>query len=199
MAVASGLTQRVQQQHVGYTVLMNHPLELVVILGTAREGNQSSKVIPGIVDAARDRDWKTTVIETADQEQSATDSQAGGEAFRSQLATADAFVIIAPEYNHSFPGELKMLLDRQQGEFAHKPVGLVGVSAGSHGGIRAVEGLLPVLYTLRAVSVLPQVLIGGVGGLDDPFEPERHRNQLDAMLGELAFYAEALKAARTSK
>ncbi|MDH3247686.1 MAG: hypothetical protein OEQ47_01920 [Acidimicrobiia bacterium] len=46
---------------------MNHPLELVVILGTAREGNQSSKVIPGIVDAARDRDWKTTVIETADE------------------------------------------------------------------------------------------------------------------------------------
>ena len=35
-------------------------------------------------------------------------------------STADAFVIIAPEYNHSFPGELKILLDRQQGEFAHR-------------------------------------------------------------------------------
>ncbi len=178
---------------------MTHPLELVVILGTAREGNQSSRVVPGIVDAARERDWKTTVIEAADQAQSATDSQAGDEAFRAQLATADAFVIVAPEYNHSFPGELKILLDRQQGEFAHKPVGLVGVSAGGHGGIRAVEGLLPVLYTLRAVSVLPQVLIGGVGGLDDPFEPERHRKQLDAMLGELAFYAEALTAARSRR
>lgn len=175
---------------------MNDPLELVVILGTAREGNQSSKVIPGIVDAARDRDWKTTVIEAADHAQSATDGKAGDEAFRSQLATADAFVLIAPEYNHSFPGELKILLDRQQGEFAHKPVGLVGVSAGSHGGIRAVEGLLPVLYTLRAVSVLPQVLIGGVSGLEDPFEPERHQKQLEAMLGELEFYAEALAKAR---
>lgn len=178
---------------------MTHPLELVVILGTAREGNQSSKVVPGIVDAALERDWKTTVIEAGDQPQSATDSQAGGEAFRNQLATADAFVIVAPEYNHSFPGELKILLDRQQGEFAHKPVGLVGVSAGSHGGIRAVEGLLPVLYTLRAVSVLPQVLIGGVGGLDDPFEPERHSSQLEAMLGEVAFYAQALSAARSGE
>lgn len=175
---------------------MNHPLELVVILGTAREGNQSSKVVPGIVDAARDRDWKTTVVEAADHPQAATDRAAGDEAFRSQLATADAFVIIAPEYNHSFPGELKILLDRQQGEFAHKPVGLVGVSAGGHGGIRAVEGLLPVLYTLRAVSVLPQVLVGGVAELDDPFEPERHSKQLDAMLGELEFYADALKSAR---
>ena len=175
---------------------MNHPLELVVILGTAREGNQSSKVVPGVVDAAADRDWKTTVVEAADHPQSATDRTAGDEAFRSQLATADAFVIIAPEYNHSFPGELKLLLDRQQGEFAHKPVGLVGVSAGSHGGIRAVEGLLPVLYTLRAVSVLPQVLVGSIGDLDDAFEPERHKKQLDAMLGELAFYAEALRSAR---
>lgn len=175
---------------------MNHPLELVVILGTAREGNQSSRVVPGIVDAARDRDWKTTVIEVSDHARPATDAQAGDEAFRSQLATADAFVLIAPEYNHSFPGELKILLDRQQGEFAHKPVGLVGVSAGSHGGIRAVEGLLPVLYTLRAVSVLPQVLIGGVSDLEDPFEPERHRKQLEAMLGELEFYAGALTTAR---
>ena len=90
-----------------------------------------------------------------------------------------------------------MLLDRQQGEFAHKPVGIVGVSAGSHGGIRAVEGLLPVLYTFRAVSVLPQVLIGGVHELDDPFEVGRHGRQLQAMLGELEFYAEALKAARS--
>ena len=175
---------------------MTHPLELVVILGTAREGNQSQKVVPGIVEAAADRDWKTTVIEAADQPQASTDREAGDEAFRSQLATADAFVIIAPEYNHSFPGELKLLLDRQQGEFAHKPVGLVGVSGGGHGGLRAVEGLLPVLYTLRAIAVLPQVLIGGVGGLDDPFEPERHQSQLEAMLGELAFYAQALSSAR---
>ncbi len=176
---------------------MNHPHELVVILGTAREGNQSSRVVPGIVDAATDRDWKTTVIDVADHPQSVTDSHAGDEPFRSQMATADAFVIIAPEYNHSFPGELKLLLDRQQGEFAHKPVGLVGVSAGSHGGIRAVQGLLPVMYTFRAVSVLPQVLIAGVHELDDPFGVERHAQQLSAMLGELEFYAEALKAARS--
>jgi NAD(P)H-dependent FMN reductase len=176
---------------------MNHPIELVVILGTAREGNRSQKVVPGIVEAAIDRDWKTTVIEASDHPQSATDSHAGDEPFRSQMATADAFVIIAPEYNHSFPGELKMLLDRQQGEFAHKPVGLVGVSAGDHGGIRGVEGLLPVLYTLRAIAVLPQVLIGGIHELDHPFDVERHARQLGAMFGELAFYAEALKAARS--
>ena len=176
---------------------MIHPLELVVILGTAREGNQSQRVVPGIVEAAADRDWKTTVVEVADHPQSATDSHAGDEPFRSQMATADAFVIIAPEYNHSFPGELKILLDRQKGEFAHKPVGLVGVSAGSHGGIRAVEGLLPVLYTFRAIAVLPQVLIGDVHELADPFEVERHTRQLGAMFGELEFYAEALRTARS--
>lgn len=176
---------------------MKNPLELVVILGTAREGNQSSRIVPGIIDAALDRDWKTTVIEVADQPQSFTDREAGDEAFRSQLADADAFVLVVPEYNHSFPGELKMLLDRQQGEFAHKPVGLVGVSAGDSGGVRALSALLPVLYTLRAVSVLPQVLISKVREADDVFSVERHSRQLEAMLGELEFYAEALEAARS--
>lgn len=175
---------------------MIHPLELVVILGTAREGNHSSKVVPGVADAAADRDWKVTVIEVGDQGQSVTDRDAGDEAFRSQLATADAFVLVVPEYNHSFPGELKMLLDRQQGELAHKPVGLVGVSAGGNGGVRAVGGLLPVLYTLRAVAVLPQVLIANVRDVEDPFDVERHAEQLSAMLGELEFYAEALRRAR---
>lgn len=176
---------------------MNETLELVVILGTAREGNHSSKVVPGIVDAAADRSWKVTTIEVADQPQSSTDREAGDEAFRSQLRDADAFVLVVPEYNHSFPGELKMLLDRQQGEFAHKPVGLVGVSAGGTGGVRALSSLLPVLYTLRAVPVMPQVLLSKVRDTDDVFSIERHSRQLEAMLGELEFYAEPLKAVRT--
>ena len=176
---------------------MNQTLELVVILGTGREGNHSAKVVPGIVNAARGRDWKTTVIEVADQPQSSTDREAGDEAFRSQLRDADAFVLVVPGYNHSFPGELKILLDRQQGEFAHKPVGLVGVSAGGTGGVRALSSLLPVLYTLRAVSVLPQVLISKVRETADVFSIERNAKQLEAMLGELEFYAEPLRAARS--
>jgi NAD(P)H-dependent FMN reductase len=45
------------------------------------------------------------------------------------------------EYNHSYPGELKMLLDMLFSQYAHKPVGICGVSSGAWGGTRMVEQL----------------------------------------------------------
>ncbi|MET7396962.1 NAD(P)H-dependent oxidoreductase [Dactylosporangium sp. NPDC005572] len=64
------------------------------------------------------------------------------------VSRADAFVIVTPEYNHSFPASLKNALDHLHREWAHKPVGLVsygGVSAG----LRAATALRPVLASLR--------------------------------------------------
>ena len=40
---------------------------------------------------------------------------------------ADALVIVTPEYNHSFPGLLKHVLDSCLKEYIHKAVGVVGV------------------------------------------------------------------------
>jgi NAD(P)H-dependent FMN reductase len=54
---------------------------------------------------------------------------------------ADGFIIVSPEYNHSYPGELKMLLDMLFSQYAHKPVGICGVSSGAWGGTRMVEQL----------------------------------------------------------
>lgn len=52
---------------------------------------------------------------------------------------ADGFIIVSPKYNHGYPGELKMLLDMLFAEFAHKPVGICGVSSVHWGGARMVE------------------------------------------------------------
>jgi NAD(P)H-dependent FMN reductase len=57
-------------------------------------------------------------------------------------ARADAFFIITPEYNHSFPGSLKRMLDSELATYNHKPVAFAGVSNGSWGGVRAVESLV---------------------------------------------------------
>ena len=56
---------------------------------------------------------------------------------------ADAIVIVVPEYNHSFPGLLKHVLDSCLKEYIHKAVGVVGVSAGPFGGARVIQHLLP--------------------------------------------------------
>jgi NAD(P)H-dependent FMN reductase len=74
-------------------------------------------------------------------------------AFSSAMMRADALVIIAPEYNHGYPGLLKHVLDTNLKEYIHKAVGLVGVSAGPWGGTRVIQNLLPVMRELGLVTI----------------------------------------------
>lgn len=79
-------------------------------------------------------------------------------AWAASVATADAFVLVMPEYNHSFTAPLKNALDYLSAEWAHKPVGFVsygGVAAGS----RAVQAIKPVVSALGLVPVAAGVLI----------------------------------------
>ena len=55
-----------------------------------------------------------------------------------RLAAADAFVVVTPEYNHSFPAPLKTLIDWHTQEWRAKSVGFVS-HGGLAGGLRAVE------------------------------------------------------------
>ncbi|MFB7427689.1 NADPH-dependent FMN reductase [Streptomyces hydrogenans] len=75
---------------------------------------------------------------------------------RDVLAGADAFVVVTPEYNHSFPASLKNVLDWFLAEWAAKPVGFVSYG-GLAGGLRAVEQLRPVFAELHAVTVRESV------------------------------------------
>jgi NAD(P)H-dependent FMN reductase len=84
-------------------------------------------------------------------------------AFSASMTAADGIVIVAPEYNHSFPGLLKHTLDSCLSEYIHKAVGLVGVSSGPFAGIRVVQSLLPVMRELGLVTIFWDINIGQVG------------------------------------
>lgn len=58
-----------------------------------------------------------------------------------------------PEYNHGYPGELKMMLDMLVSHYASKPVGICGVSSGAWGGARMVEQLRLVCLALHMLPV----------------------------------------------
>ncbi len=67
------------------------------------------------------------------------------------LIPAKKFIFIVPEYNGSFPGVLKSLLDNtdiQQSWWGKKAM-LTGVSTGRAGNLRGMEHLTGVLHYLR--------------------------------------------------
>jgi NAD(P)H-dependent FMN reductase len=120
-------------------------------------------------------------------------------AFSEPIIAADAIVIVAPEYNHSFPGMLKHVLDGCLKEYVHKAAGIVAVSAGPFGGTRVVESSLPVLRELGLVPILWDVNIGNVGQVFD--ESGRLLDQAfvrrtEKFLDELVWMATTLRYGR---
>ena len=79
-------------------------------------------------------------------------------AWSETVARGDAFVIVHPEYNHSYNAAIKNALDYLHAEWNYKPVGFVsygGVSAG----VRAMTALKPVVAALRMTPVIEAVNI----------------------------------------
>lgn len=68
--------------------------------------------------------------------------------WRDTIIKADGLVIVAPEYNHGYPGILKAILDLLLKEYIHKAVAFVGVSAGPWGGTRVIEAMVPMVREL---------------------------------------------------
>ncbi|MFA5665271.1 NADPH-dependent FMN reductase [Castellaniella sp.] len=69
-----------------------------------------------------------------------------------QAAAADAFLIATPEYNYSFPGVLKNVIDwlsrMPEAPFQGKPMAIMSASMGGLGGARAQYHLRQVLIYL---------------------------------------------------
>jgi NAD(P)H-dependent FMN reductase len=84
-------------------------------------------------------------------------------AFSQKMESADGLVLVAPEYNHSFPGLLKHVLDTCLEEYIHKAAGIVGVSAGPFGGTRVVQSLLPVLREVGLTTTFTDLNFSNVG------------------------------------
>ena len=194
-------------------------LDIPVILGTVREGRQSEHLAKyvhqrltartglasRIIDP-REHDFqnlKGRVIDLPDLDPQApppgvpiTDEL---RRFIHAMHAADGFVVVTPEYNYSFPGALKNLLDVTLKPWQRKPFGLVACG-GISGGLRAIDSLRQVVSGLGAVCVpahVPVQFIHKTFGPDGPLvDADAWRSRIDHFLDEVLWYAEALKAAR---
>lgn len=113
------------------------------------------------------------------------------------IERGDAFVIVMPEYNHSFNAALKNALDYLYVEWRDKPVGLVGYG-GVASGTRAMQALKPVLLTLKlvwageiAINTMTTPIVDGVFAGSERFD-----RSATALLHELRRLEAPLRALR---
>lgn len=185
------------------SAVLEKPFSIPVILGTPRQGRMSEHVAKFVLSrvAALPRvetelfDVRTLAFPTNDAGEQIKDP-----AFSAAMMRADALVIVTPEYNHGYPGLLKHALDTNLKEYVHKPVGLVGVSAGPWGGARVVENLLPVMRELGLVTIFWD---GNFASVRKAFDPatgalleEAYVKRMEKFLKELLWMAKVLRYGR---
>jgi NAD(P)H-dependent FMN reductase len=128
-------------------------LFLPVLLGTNRKERQSVFPARWLVGEMEKRsDIRTQLFDVADFAMPQDDYGQGLKdsfpEWRDTIIQADGLVIVAPEYNHGYPGSLKAVLDLLLKEYIHKAVAFVGVSAGPWGGTRVIESMVPMVREL---------------------------------------------------
>jgi len=127
-------------------------------------------------------------------------SEPEAEAWAKRISEFDAFVAIVAEYNHGPTAVLKNAFDSALNEWQRKPIAFVGY--GGVGAARAIETLRGVVIELQMAPIRHEVNITmepflGIlrqgRALNDYEYLVRSR---EAMFDHLAWWGEALKAAR---
>ncbi|ASI99039.1 NADPH-dependent FMN reductase [Thermococcus celer] len=174
-------------------------MKVKIILGTAREGRKSERVAGYVLKKARELGWEAELIDVRDYLLGYTHRwkvTPEMEKYRGRILEADALVIVAPEYNGSYPGELKILLDTIFDEYEGLPVGIVTVSVVT-GGTRLLQELRLASVNYRMLPVA-QVLFHNVDDLFDGEElkDEKYTERVERLFRTLERYAKALKPIR---
>jgi NAD(P)H-dependent FMN reductase len=176
-------------------------LRLAVIVGSVRTGRFAPVVANWFVPLAESRaDFKPDVIDLADFDLPVHLDGGGDTAeYAKRIDVADAFVVVTPEYNHGYPGSLKIAIDTVRDEWKAKPVAFVSYG-GAAGGLRAVQQLKTVFTELQAVPVREGVPLAFVHDRFDEYgdlrDGEKMASIAHSMLDQLAWWGSALRRAR---
>jgi NAD(P)H-dependent FMN reductase len=188
------------------------PIRLAIIVGSTREARAADRFLPWLVERAGRhgafsvevldlRDWNLPMFQETAATIAAGYSTDSVRRWNEQVAAADAYLFVTPEYNHSVPGVLKNAVDNVVAShaFRNKPAGFVAYSGGLVGGARAVEHLAAIAIEAELAPLRNSVLIAQVGKAFDadgrPVDPATDR-ALTVLLDDLAWWAGALRQAR---
>ena len=187
---------------------MNGALDILVILGSVREGRMAGPVGRWVMDRAGTRDDLTCeLVDLAEwhlpffphpRPPAAGDYRDPLQRrWAEKVAGADGYVLICPEYNHSGSAVLKNALDTVFAEWNRKPAAFVGY--GTVGAARSIEQLRLTAIALEMAPLNASVHLVRPGAKreDDRFNADVHDDKaLAALFDALTWWGRALRAAR---
>jgi NAD(P)H-dependent FMN reductase len=185
---------------------------ILVIFGSTRQGRRGEVVTNWLMDRLALRtDATFELVDLRDVSLPFFDSLAlpihghivpEAENWAEQVARADGFIFVTPEYNYGYPAVLKNAIDHLYLQWVHKPAAIVNYG-GFSAGYRVAEQLRQVLIELKMVPVREQVGISLVPGMvpnvsDKPDSPSGVflNRAFNGMITELLWWATVLLPAR---
>ncbi len=139
---------------------MADPISILVVIGTVRPGNYTTKASALVVDELRkDPQVSVEVVDPAKLDLPFPGARPGAESTRrlqEQVRAAAGVVLATPEYHGSFSSVMKLVIENLgfPSALSGKPVALLGVANGAIGAIKSLEQLRSVCAHIGAM-VLP--------------------------------------------
>ncbi|MDP2123773.1 MAG: NAD(P)H-dependent oxidoreductase [Parvibaculum sp.] len=121
-----------------------------------------------------------------------------------EIAAADGYVMVSPEYNHSLSPALAHLLNHFGASlFAGKPSAIVTYSAGQWGGVRAAVAMRAFLSEMGCLPVSAMIhvpkaqeVLGETGEFLASVDAARWTGYFERSLAQLRWWAEAARRQR---
>jgi len=177
-------------------------LYLPVLAGTTREQRKSIWAAQLVMEVGKTfAEVETELIDPKDFTFPGDGNDPEGKDPRYTAITerADGFFIVTPEYNHSFPGSLKRMLDSELKNYVHKPVAFAGASSGQWGGVRAIEALVNSVREMGLVACFADAQFPKVQELFDEqgkLLDDNYRHYVRGAWDELVWMAMVLRNGR---
>lgn len=192
-------------------------MKIAVVLGSTRDGRVGARVGKWVMNAVSDRDTEVKSLDLAEYDlpfmREAISPRynpnrtvaANTQRWLDDLAWADGYIFVTPEYNRSIPGELKNAIDLIAHEGDKKPAAIVSYSGTPTGGLAAQQDLRNALNQLDMLPVpsvvavpFAQEVFNEDGTLSAATLASGHSpdSVLQDEVDQLLWYADALKTAR---
>lgn len=181
-------------------------MRIVGFAGSLRKGSYNKMLLANAAEIARGQGAEAELIDLGNPEIPLynwdVEQQGFPESvrmFREKIASADAIIIAAPEYNHSISGVLKNAVDwasREPNAFKGKVAAVMGASDGGFGTVRMQPELREVLRQLDCwVIPAPDVAISRAQdafGEDGKFKDQKQVGKLGKLVARLIDSAKRL-------